>query len=57
MDQTAILIIGVFVLLMLIGGVGFTIMEFSKMAKEPKKYNPPAYDEEEESSEEKETDD
>jgi len=51
MDQTTILIIGIFVLLLLLGGIAFTIIEFQKMAKEPEKYSPPAYDEEEESPE------
>lgn len=31
MSDTAILIIGVFVTLLLVGGVGFTIAEFRKM--------------------------
>lgn len=51
MNLTIILIIGVFVLLLIIGGVSLTIMEFSKMAKEPEKYSPPAYDKEEEENE------
>lgn len=52
MDQTTILIVGAFVLLLLIAGIGLTIKEFSKMAKEPEKYTHPAYDEEEEKAEE-----
>ena len=48
MDQTTILIVGAFVLLLLIAGIGLTIKEFSKMAKEPEKYTHPAYDEDEE---------
>lgn len=54
MDQTTILIIGAFVLLLVLGGIGLTILEFKKMAKEPEKYQPPAYDEDEEFIDEQE---
>ncbi len=54
MSQTTVLIIGIFVFLLLVTGVGLTIREFRRMAKEPEKYTQPAYDEDEELSEEQE---
>ena len=51
MDQSTIFIIGGLVFLLLLGGVGFTIIEFRKMGKNPEKYQQPAYDEEDEVAE------
>lgn len=54
MSQTTVLIIGIFVCLLLATGIFLTIKEFRKMAREPEKYKQPAYDEDEELSEEQE---
>ncbi len=48
MDQFTILLVGAFVGVLLLVGVGFTIMEFRQMAQRPDKFVAPAYDEEEE---------